>query len=211
MSDVKEVSAARSGFRRARRVIGLALLTAGVVAAVLFVLGAWNPWRSVLLEYRFGNPMIGLLLVPSLLLVGGWLGLPVHNETRQRGRIALRWSAGAVAFVGLFGWGVFGDHFAFDAEELARSADGEFAAALVRDRDTTPTLTVHIWQGSGLGARETGEVGRVCGAVSAEFIERDRLLLSTSYGDWEITLDPQDGSPQQVLGGSCGDGPEPVD
>lgn len=188
----------------------MVFLAAGIVAAVLFGLGAWNPWRSVLLEYQFGNPMLGLLVVPTLLLVGSWLGLPIRNETRQRGRIALRWVSGAVAFVGLFGWGVFGDHFTFEAEELARSADGEFAAALVRDRDTTPTLTVHIWQGSGLAAREVGEVGRVCGAVSAEFLAADRLLLSTSYGDWEITLDPADGSPQQVLGDGCGDGPEPV-
>jgi hypothetical protein len=200
----------RLGWSAARRVIGVGLLVATAVAAVLFVLGSWNPSQLVFLEYRFGNPMLGLLLVPLGALVGLWLGLPVRNETRQRGRIVGRVAAFVLALIGLIGWGVFGNHFTFTAEEVARSSDGGRALALVTDRDTPPRTHVKVWTGSGLSTREVGDLGRVCGPVEARFLTDDLVELDTSYGRWQIDLDPATGGPRQVLGPRCPDGPVPA-
>lgn len=192
----------------ARRVVGTVLLAVTGVAAVLFVLGTWNPWRFVVLEYRFGNPAVGALVVPAGALVGLWLALPIRNEARQRGRIAGRVVAGALTLVGLFVWGVLGDHLAFDTEELARSGDGSRAVALVRDQDDN--RYVRIWSGSGLTAREVGDLGKACGQVSARFVTDDRIELETSYGTWSFDLDPATGTPRQRLGPRCPDGPVPA-
>jgi hypothetical protein len=194
----------------ARRVIGACLLAAATVAAVLFILGSWNPWQLVFLEYRFGNPMLGLMVVPIGALIGLWLALPVRNETRQRGRILARVVAGVLAVAGVIGWGVFGDHFTYEAEEAARSADGERAVGIVRDRDTPPNSYIRVWEGSGLTAREIGDVGRVCGTVRARFVTDDQIALDTNYGDWVINLDPVTGEPLQVLGPVCDAGPVPA-
>jgi hypothetical protein len=195
----------------ARRVFGVTLLVASVVAAVLFVLGSWNPWRLVVLEYRFGNPALGALVVPAGALVGLWLGLPVRNEARQRGRIAARLVAAALILVGVFAWGLFGSHFRFDVAELARSGDGTRTVVLVTDQDTPRNSYLRIWRGSGLAGREVGEVGRVCGVgISARFLTAHRIEVRSSYGTWPIDLDPVTGTPRQVLGPRCPDGPIPA-
>jgi hypothetical protein len=194
----------------ARRVIGIGLLIVVAVAAVLYVLGAWNPWHLVFLEYRFGNPMVGLMVVPIGALVGLWLGLPVRNETRQRGRIMARVAAFALSIAGVIAWGVFGTHFAYDVDETVRSDDGERAVSIIQDRDTPPNSFVRVWQGSGLATREVGDIGRVCGAASARFVTHDRIELDTSYGNWLFDLDPVTGEPQQVLGPVCDAGPVPA-
>jgi hypothetical protein len=194
----------------ARRVIGVGLLLVTAVAAVLFVLGSWNPSQLVFLEYRFGNPMLGLLLVPLGALVGLWLGLPVRNEARQRGRITGRVVAFVFVLIGLFGWGVFGDHFAFTAEEVARSGNGDRALAVVTDQDTPPNSHVKVWTGSGLLTREVGDLGKACGPVQVRFLTDDLVELDTSYGTWQIELDPATGEPRQVLGPRCPDGPVPA-
>jgi hypothetical protein len=199
-----------SWWRVARRVIGTGLLIVVGVAAVLFVLGSWNPWHLVFLEYRFGNPMFGLMVVPIAGLVALWLGLPVRDETRQRGRIAARVVAVVLAIAGVIGWGVFGDHFSYQAEEAARSADGDRAIAIVSDRDTPPNSYVRVWEGSGLTAREVGDIGRACGPVEVRFVTDDQIALDTSYGDWLIDLDPVTGEPLQVLGADCDAGPVPA-
>jgi hypothetical protein len=189
---------------------GAVLLLATAVAAVLFVLGAWNPWRLVFLEYRFGNPMLGLLVVPIGALVGSWLALPVRDEARQRGRLGFRVTAFVLAVVGVMGWGVFGDHFTFEVQEVTRSPGGDRAVVIVTDRDNPPNSYVRVWAGSGLATREVGDLGRVCGRTSAGFVTDDRITLDTSYGTWEFALDPVTGAPRQVLGPRCPDGPIPA-
>lgn len=208
--DSVQVSPHKRMLRVGRRVVGAVLLIAGAGTAVIFALAAWNPWSLVVLEYRFGNLMLGLLVAPVLLLAGLWLALPVHNEARQRWRILARWLAGAMVLVGLFGWGLFGAHFQFDAEELARAEGSGLAVAEVRDRDTSPRIYVRVWSGSGLTAHEVGEIGRVCGAVSAEFVGEHRVEVATTYGDWTIDLDPETGAPLQMLGPGCADDPVPA-
>jgi hypothetical protein len=194
----------------ARRVIGTVLLVAAAVATVLFVLGSWNPWRLVFLEYRFGNPMLGLLVIPIAALVGFWLALPIRSETRPRGRIAVRVIGFVLSLVGLFGWGLLGAHFTFDVEEIARSGDGERTLAIVTDRDIPPNSLLKVWTGSGLTTREVADLGQPCGAVKARFVTDDQVELDTSYGTWLIDLDPATGEPRQVLGPRCSDGPIPA-
>lgn len=193
-----------------RRVIGFSVLAVAAVAGGLFALGAWNPWQLVALKYSwFGNPMLGLLVVPAIGFVGLWLALPVTQEAKQRGRIGARAGALVLLVAGVFGWGVFGEHFAFTAEPVARSADGAYTAALVTDRDRAPNTYVRIWSGSGLTAREVTDLGRVCGSVEVEFVEPHGVQVRTAYGDWRLDLDPQTGESLQVLGRRCSAGPVP--
>jgi hypothetical protein len=208
MATVQSTPRRWTPWRVIRRVVGWGVLSAGILAAVLFGLGLFNPWQLVVLEYRFGNPMLGLLVVPLTLLIGAWLALPVTNEARQAGRLATRLGLVALCLIGLIGWGVFGDHFTFTPEPLERR--GDLTLVLVRDRGVPQTVYLRVWHGSGLTARETGEVGRVCGSVSAQFLSADRIMLDTAYGDWVLELDPATGAPQQVLGPRCGDPPRPV-
>jgi hypothetical protein len=199
-----------SGWRVARRVIGTVLLVAAAVLAVLFVLGTWNPWGLVFLEYRFGNPALGLLVVSVAALVGCWLALPVRSETRPGGRIAVRVVAFVLSLLGLFAFGLFGMHFTFDVEEVAQSGDGDRRVAIVRDRDIPPTSRLKVWTGSGLATREVGDLGQACGSVRVRFVTDDQVELDTSYGTWVIDLDPATGEPRQVLGPRCSDGPIPA-
>jgi hypothetical protein len=200
----------RSALSRARRVIGTVLLVAAAVAAVLFTLGAWNPWQLVFLKYRFGNPALGLLLVALAVLVGSWLALPVRSETRPHGRIAVRVIAFVLSVIALFGFGLFGEHFRFDVEEVASSGDGQRRVALVSDRDTPPERRLKIWDGSGLAAREVGDIGDPCGVPRVRFITNDQIELDTSYGSWVIDLDPATGEPRQMLAPRCSDPPIPA-
>jgi hypothetical protein len=194
-----------------RRVIGYAGLVVVGALALGFLLGSWNPWRLVALEYSwFGNPMVGLLLVPAAALVALWLALPVENEARQRGRIAARAAAAVLLVAGFFGWGLFGEHFSLHAEEQARSGDGSRAAAIVRDRDRPPNAYVRVWSGTGLTTREVGDLGRACGSVTVRFVTNDQLEVQTAYGTWRFDLDPATGAPTQVLGPGCADGPIPA-
>lgn len=210
MTAVRGAGRWRRWWRLLRRSVGWAVLVAALVAGVLFVLGAVNPWRLVVLEYQFGNPMLGLLVVPSALLLGWWLALPVTNEARQAHRLAVRMALLAVSLIGLIGWGLFGAHFSFHPEPAGRSPDGELTVVLVRDRDYPPNQYVRIWRGSGLTAREVGDLGRGCGRVRVRFHSPDQLRVRTAYGEWLLELDPETGQPRQVLAPRCGDPPVPA-
>jgi hypothetical protein len=193
-----------------RRVIGFVLLALVVVTAVLFALGAWNPWQYAALKYSwFGNPMRGLLVVPALAFLALWLALPITQEARQRVRIAARATAGVFVILGVFAYGVFGTHFTFTAEPVATSPDGTYTAALVRDRDRAPNTYVRIWRGSGLTAREVSDLGRVCGTVRVAFVDNHQVAVRTAYGAWRFDLDPETGESLQVLGARCSSGPVP--
>lgn len=197
----------RSGLRRT---VGWILLGAAAAGAVLFVLGSWNPWRLVVLEYRFGNPALGAGVVLLAAFVGHWLALPIRNEVRQGGRMVTRVTLGVLLVIGLFMWGLFGLHFTFDVWEAARSPDGERAVAIVSDRDRPVQQRAKLWTGSGLTARELADLGQVCGPTEVRFLTDDRIELDTSYGTWQIDLDPATGTPRQVLGPHCADGPVPA-
>ena len=192
------------------RVIGVIALVVAGLTAVLYGLGTWNPWQLVFLEYRFGNPALGLLVTALALLVGSWLAVPIRSETRPRGRLAFRITAFVLTLLGLFAYGLFGEHFKFDTRELAVSEDGQLRLAMVSDRDVPPGRQLKVWAGSGLGLREVGDLGKPCGSVQARFIGNDQVELDTAYGTWVIELDPATGEPQQILGARCSDPPVPA-
>jgi hypothetical protein len=191
--------------------VGAGALTAAVTlaAAVMFALGAWNPWRLVVLLEYFANPMAGAAAVGAFSYLTLWLWLPIRNEARQRVRIGARVGVVIVTVAGLLGWGLFAPWYTYDATEIARSADGPRAVAHVtagglQERD------LRIWEGTGLATREVGSLGRPCGGVRAEFAGRDVVMINQGFGDWEFLLDAETGEPRHVFGPRCSDGPRPA-
>jgi len=200
------VSRRRSPWRRAAGVIVAVL---AVVLAVLFVLGAWNPWRLVALQGNFGNPWFGLFVTAAMVYLALWLLAPVRNEAVQRRGIAARVVTVVVGVIGLLGWGMFGILFTAQTTELARSADGSRTLVVVA-RDTDNHQELRVWAGSGWATREVGVLGRACGSVTAQFAGTDAVELDTAYGSWRLALDPATGQPREVLGPRCADGPVPA-
>lgn len=192
----------------ARRLLGLLLLGLAGAAVVLFVLGFWNPWRLVWLSHYFGSPPVGLAVVMGLFFLGSWLAFPVRNEATDNARIMFRFFTAAGAVIGLAVWGVVGPVFEAKITIVATTPDGERTVALVERSDRSRAL--HVWQGGGLRARDMGTIGRACGEPDISFVTRDRIQINSSYGDWQIDLDPTTGRPRQVLGPRCADGPRPA-
>jgi hypothetical protein len=191
-----------------RRGAGIVMVGATVALGVGFALGAWNPWELVLLKYRFGNPMLGLLILPIMILLTTWVLLPVRNETRQRARIAVRVVAVSFAVLGLFAWGIFGQFYRYHLSELARTEDGTRMVVLVTN-DWDNRSNMRVWDGRGLAAREVGVLGLLCGGT-VRFVTNDLVEHSTGFGTWTLALDPATGEPRQVLGARCPDGPVPA-
>jgi hypothetical protein len=195
---------------RPRRFAGAVVALITVALAALFVAGVVNPWRLVVLERQFGNPLFGIFVVAVGAYAALWLLTPVRNEAVQRARGQVRMAVAVVALLGLFGWALFGRMFAADYEELTRSDDGTRAVALVTQL-TDERQHARVWEGTGLLTRDAGEIGRACGSVTARFISDDAVEIQAGYGPWRTDLDPETGAPLQVLGPQCPDGPEPLD
>lgn len=191
-----------------RRVAGIAVAVLTVALAVLFVAGVANPWRLVVLERQFGNPLFGAFVVVAGVYIALLLLAPVRNEAVQRGRGQVRMAVVVVGLLALFGWALFGRLFAAEYVEVARSGDGSRAVVVVTPA-TDERQHARVWEGSGLSARDAGEIGRVCGAVTATFVSNDLVEIEAGYGPWRIELDPGTGAPQQTLGPRCPDGPQP--
>jgi hypothetical protein len=192
-----------------RWVAGSVVALAAVTALVLFVLGFANPWRLVVLRQHFANPWMGLTVVGALSYLTLWLLLPVRSEARQPRRLVARVTVIVVGAVGLLGWGLFGQHFTYETNVMATSADGERTVVFVthgglRERE------LHVWAGTGLATREVGSLGRPCGGVRAEFADRDVIIINQGFGDWQFHLQPQTGQPRHVFGSRCPDGPVPA-
>lgn len=191
-----------------RRGAGILLFVLSGAALVLFVLGVWNPWQYVVLLRYFSSPAIGLLVVAGLAGVGAWLAYPVRNESTQRGRSRFLIFTALAAAVGLLCWGVTGTLFTPKITVVTSSDAGDRTIAMVERGSENREM--HVWSGAGLVARDVGSIGNACGDVKVRFLSRDRVALGTSYGDWQIDLDPATGAPLQVLGPRCADGPEPA-
>jgi hypothetical protein len=192
-----------------RRGIGFLVLMLVVVLAVAFALGAWNPWQLVILQARFANPWLGLGIVAAVGYLSVWLLSPVRNEARQSGRIRVRVLLAVVAAVGLITGGILSLLYRYDATELARSADGQRAVALIVSGGQSER-ELRIWEGTGLLTREVGSLGRACQRVEAAFLDSDTIVVNQGFGEWTIDLDPETGRPEQVLGPRCPDGPIPA-
>jgi hypothetical protein len=184
-----------------RRIVGWVLLVFGVLLLVLFVLGTWNPGDLVVL-WRYGrNPVLGAVLVFGTFFAASWLVAPVTNEAAQPGRARWRITLGLLLLFSLIGYGLFGNQFIPDYRIVATSPDGQRVIVLY-DPDTN-LQRLHVWEGTGLGRRNAGEIGYPCGPTTVRFDGSDYVVISTSYADARIYLDPGTGRPQSVLGPSC--------
>ena len=188
--------------------LGLLILALAGLLLVLFVVGAWNPWRLVVLSEYFGSPPIGLTVVMALVFAGTWLAYPVRNETVDRGRARVRIVAVVGAVIGGITWGLLGQLFAPTITEVAHSSDNERTVALVERGDQDREL--HLWVGEGMSRRDVGILGPACGHVLVRFLTDDAVQVGTNYGDWEIDLDPATGRPLEVFGPHCASGPRPA-
>lgn len=184
-----------------RRVIGWVCLVLAVLLLALFVLGSWNPGELVVL-WRYGrNPLLGAVLVFGLAFVASWLVAPVSDEARQKWRGRIRITLGLLLLFALIGYGLFGNQFIPDYRIVATSADGQ--RTIVMYDPGTPLQRLHVWAGTGLGRKHVGDLGYPCGSTTVRFYSRDELVVSTSYADKRIDLDPATGRPLSVLGPSC--------
>lgn len=185
---------------RVRRVIGWLLLVGAVLLLVLFVLGTWNPGDLVVL-WRFGrNPLLGAVLVFAAAFAASWLIAPTLNEAAQPWRTRARVILGLLLLFSLIGYGLFGNQFIPDYRIVATSADGQ-RAIVMYDPDTN-LQRLHVWAGTGLGRKYAGELGYPCGPTTVTF-DGDYVMVSSSYADKRIHLDPGTGRPESTLGPSC--------
>lgn len=200
----------------AARPIGSFRIVAGVAVAVLaggtavgFALGAWNPWELVVLKLHFGNPWVGL----GLVAVGGylvtWLLIPTRDETRQGGRIALRFALATVAVAAFVVGGLLGPQFRYSANVVAESPDGDRVLAVVTIGGLEDRQLL-VWEGRGLSAREVASLGRPCARVATRFVSRDVVAVDQGYGEHQIRLDPTTAQPDLVLAPRCPDPPVPA-
>lgn len=201
-----------SGPRRVglvRRVLGILAAVTVMAAAALFGLAVWNPWQLVLLEQHFGNPWAGLAVVAAGTYLATWLLSPVRHEAVQRGRIGVRVFLGVVVVLSLIAAGLLGPQYRYQATELARTADGDRAIALLVEGGLDQRSLV-VWEGEGLGTRQVASLGEPCTGVTARFDSANRVIVDQGYGEWSIMLDPATGQPRQVLGARCPDPPVPA-
>jgi hypothetical protein len=206
----QETREGSAGLSLPRRIVGSVLAAVVVAAAVLFAAGAANPWRLAVLERYFADPLFGAFAVG----VGGygalWLLAPIRNEAAARGRITARVVAAVVAAAGLLAWGAFGMFFRQEITEIARTEDGSRAVVQVVRATDPYRYELRVWVGGGLAAREAGSLGLACGGADARFVTPDLVELDTSYGTWQLSLDPDTGEPREVLGPRCSEGPVPA-
>ncbi|HET6211873.1 MAG TPA: hypothetical protein VFE14_03265 [Micromonosporaceae bacterium] len=187
-----------------RRIAGVLVATAAATLLVLFALGTWNPWDSVVLTSSFGNPTFGLAMVAALTLLASWLLAPIRNEATQARRGIVRVVSAVALVLGLLSWGLVGGAFSVQTDVIARSADQDRSVVVVlHGRDDRQ---LHIWSGRGLATRDRGALGIACGEVTASFLGHDEVQIVTSYGTWQLRLDPATGRPLDRLGPRCSGG-----
>ncbi len=182
-----------------RRVAGIVALVLAVLGVAAAVAGIWNPWHYVVLRRYAGNPLLDVVVVSVLAVLAIWLLAPVRSEATQHRRLVLRWAGVAVVFLALICFGAFGSVFdPGQAHTVGRFGDLQAVVVTHGDDDE-----IRIWTGQGLAVRDMGRVGKACGPVTVFFTSRAEMQISTSYGDFQIPLDPDSGRPRHQLGPTC--------
>lgn len=161
--------------------------------------GVWNPWHYVLLRQHLGNPLADGAAVTLVFAAAIWLLVPVHSEAAQHGRVLLRWAAVVAFLATLACFGGFGS--AFDRGQIQTVARSGGLRLVVETRGED--AEIRIWAGKGWAVRDMGRVGRACGEVSGSFPSRSEVQITTVYGDFRISLDPDTGRPLRQLGPTC--------
>lgn len=192
-----------------RVAVGVVVAVLVALTAVVFALGAWNPWEFVVLKRHFGNLWIGLGLVAVGTYAVIWLLAPIRNETRHGGRIAVRAALAAVAVTAFIVGGLLGPQYRYSANVVAVSPDGDRALAVATIGGLEERHLL-VWDGQGLFAREVASLGYPCFRLQARFLSRDVVAVDQGYGEHQIRLDPTTAQPDLVLGPRCPDPPVPA-
>lgn len=189
-----------------RLVLAWVVVALAVALAAVFIWAALDTRHYVVLAQYFGSLPTGAFLLLLLLTVAFFLGWRVITTTGRRRSLArttlviLTVIAGiAAVFVYAVGW------FRYSPTLVASSPDGRrHAVWIVRGGENTLRILV----GSGLGEREIGNVGVICGRIDVDkivFDGNDTLKVSTPYNDFVIPLDPDSGVPRKHFGARCDD------
>jgi hypothetical protein len=192
-----------------RLLAGILVALVTLATATLYAFGVWNPWHYVVLMEHFNNPWIGTMIVCGGIYLSLWLLTPIRNEARQPWRIWARAFTAMIAVLGFVAWGLTSQLFAYEATEMANSADGQRTVVDVT-AGSFNERSIRVWEGAGLLKREIASFGKPCGSVRAEFASPDVVVVNQGHGDWEFHLDPDTGQPLHVFGPRCSDGPTPA-
>jgi hypothetical protein len=178
-------------------------LAAAVAAVALLgsVAGTWNPWDLIVLWRYFGNPLLCAVVFFAALFAALWLLAPVRNEVRQTGRARWRIVAALGLVFSLIAFGLFGAWVKPNYQIMAKSPDGGRTIVLYGPGSDFQRL--HVWVGSGLGAKHAGDLGKPCGSTRVWMEGRDTVHVSTFYREATLRLDPATGHPLDRLGPTC--------
>ncbi len=184
-----------------RRVIGAIVCLLWLALALAYV--ATRVLRSNgYLRSHFKNALTGLGVLLVLAVVASVVLMPVRNSALQGRRQAPRFVLIAVAPVSFVGAGLTHGFsvFKYSPVVVGHSADGTRRVALVTVSQENPEL--HVWSGTGLGARIMGNIGQPCEFDRVRFVSDTEFIVLTSFGDYDIHLAP-DGQPLNVLTHTC--------
>lgn len=192
-----------------RWALGIPVTLVVLALASLWVLGAWNPWRFVILLQYFANPWLGAAVVAAGAYAAMGVLLPIRSEALQPGRITARLVVAALGLIGLIVGLTLNPLFRYETSEMGRSDDGDRVIALVLSGGLRERELI-VWDGAGVWAREVGSLGRPCTTVRVLFVDRHGVVVNQGYGDWVFELDPDTGESRHVFGQRCPIGPVPA-
>jgi hypothetical protein len=183
-----------------RRIIGALVCLVAAALIAMYVLDRVIR-DNVFLRSHFENYMTGIGVLLVITVIGLIILLPVHNPAAQNRRQMTRIVIlGAAFFVFVSAGLLHGFSFLlYRPSVVATSPDHTRRVALVKVGQFSE---LHVWVGTGLGAKITGDLGAPCELSSVEFKSESEILVSTSLGDTTIKLDPA-GRPLNTLTQNC--------
>lgn len=185
-----------------RRTIGIVAVVLVVAAIALFTIGFGSD--NVFLHQWFANPAEGTAITFALLIVVFMMLMPVQDETTQYRRSRFRTIQVIVTFLALIVWGfTYGlGVWNYSPTVIQHSPDGTRAAATFK---VGPSKHLHVLVGTGLSARDAGDIGLICGSSVIVTFNTDSLMtVETDFGTYKINLDPASGRPLNHMPATCG-------
>jgi hypothetical protein len=183
-----------------RRIIGGLVCLVAAILIAMYVLDRVIR-DNVFLRSHFENFMTGVGVLLVITVVGLIVLLPANNPAAQNRRLMIRIILLGVAFFAFVAAGLLhGFSFLlYRPSVVATSPDHTRRVALVKVGQFSE---LHVWVGTGLGAKITGDLGAPCELSFVEFKGESEILVSTSLGDTTIKLDPA-GRPLNTLTHNC--------
>ena len=183
-----------------RRVIGAVVCLVGAALVAGYVLDRLVR-DNVFLRSHFENFMTGVGALLVITVIGLIVLLPVRNPAAQNRRQMSRLIVLGVAFFAFIAAGLLhGFSFLkYRPAVVATSPDHTRRVALV---DVGEFKELHVWVGTGLGAKIVGNLGAPCEYTYVQFKSNSEILVVTGLGDTTIKLDST-GRPLNRLTQTC--------